>query len=64
MLKWAAIFIVVAAAASFLGFSGLAGAAVEISKVLAVVAVSICVILFAMVVTASKKVNDAFDQRR
>lgn len=64
MLKWAIIFLMIAAVASLLGFSGLAGAAAVIAKVLAVVTITICVILFAMVLTASKSIDKVMKGRR
>jgi uncharacterized membrane protein YtjA (UPF0391 family) len=46
MLRWAAIFLVIAIIAAIFGFGGVAGTAVGIAKVLFFVFIAICVILF------------------
>jgi uncharacterized membrane protein YtjA (UPF0391 family) len=46
MLRWAAIFLVIAIIAAIFGFGGIAGSAIGIAKVLFFIFVAICVILF------------------
>jgi uncharacterized membrane protein YtjA (UPF0391 family) len=48
MLRWAAIFLVVAIVAAVFGFGGLAGDAAWMAKVLLVVALVIAIVSFAM----------------
>lgn len=57
MLKWAAIFAVIALVAGILGFGGLAGAAWGIAKLLFWVFIAIAVILFVLGLTIYKKVT-------
>ena len=57
MLKWAAIFAVIALVAGILGFGGLAGAAWGIDKLLFWVFIAIAVILFVLGLTIYKKVT-------
>ncbi|MBU8540062.1 DUF1328 domain-containing protein [Falsiroseomonas tokyonensis] len=57
MLKWAVIFAVVALVLAVLGFGGLAGAAIEIAKLLFWLAIIIAVILFVLGFTVYKKVT-------
>ena len=57
MLKWAAIFAVIALVAGILGFGGLAGAAWGIAKLLFWVFIAIAVILFILGLTIYKKVT-------
>jgi uncharacterized membrane protein YtjA (UPF0391 family) len=55
MLKWAAIFAVIAFVAGILGFGGLAGAAWGIAKLLFWVFIAIAMILFVLGLTIYKK---------
>ncbi|MBU8545342.1 MULTISPECIES: DUF1328 domain-containing protein [Roseomonadaceae] len=57
MIKWAVIFAVVALVLAVLGFGGLAGAAIEIAKLLFWLAIIIAVILFVLGLTIYKKVT-------
>lgn len=57
MLKWAIVFAVVALVLAVLGFGGLAGAFIEIAKILFWLAVIIAVILFVLGFTIYKKVT-------
>lgn len=57
MIKWAVIFAVVALVLAVLGFGGLAGAAIEIAKLLFWLAIIIAVILFVLGFTIYKKVT-------
>lgn len=57
MIKWAIIFAVVALVLAVLGFGGLAGAAIEIAKILFWLAVIIAVALFVLGFTVYKKVT-------
>ncbi|MFZ4111223.1 MAG: DUF1328 domain-containing protein [Polymorphobacter sp.] len=57
MLKWAAIFAVIAFVAGILGFGGLAGAAWGIAKLLFWVFIAIAMILFVLGLTIYKKVG-------
>jgi uncharacterized membrane protein YtjA (UPF0391 family) len=57
MIKWAIIFAVAALVLALLGFGGLAGAAMEIAKILFWLAVIIAVILFVLGFTIYKKVT-------
>lgn len=57
MLKWAAIFAVIALVAGLLGFGGIAGAAWGVAKLLFWVFIAIAVILFVLGVTVYKKVT-------
>lgn len=57
ILKWAIIFLVVALVAGVLGFSGLAGAAMEIAKLLFYIALAIFVILLVLGFTVYKKIT-------
>ncbi|MGG5890631.1 DUF1328 domain-containing protein [Falsiroseomonas sp. HC035] len=57
MIKWAIIFAVAALVLALLGFGGLAGAAMEIAKILFWLAVIIAVILFVLGLTIYKKVT-------
>ncbi len=58
MLKWALIFFVVAIVAGALAFTGAAGAAAGIAKVLAFIAVAIFVIFLALGIFGAKKIMD------
>ncbi len=57
MLKWALIFAVAALVLAVLGFGGLAGAAIEIAKILFWLAVIIAVLLFVLGFTIYRKVT-------
>lgn len=57
MIKWALIFAVAALVLAILGFGGLAGAFIEIAKILFWLAVIIAVILFVLGYTVYKKVT-------
>jgi uncharacterized membrane protein YtjA (UPF0391 family) len=57
MLKWAAIFAVIAFVAGILGFGGLAGPAWGIAKLLFWVFIAIAMILFVLGLTIYKKVG-------
>lgn len=46
MLRWAAIFLIIAIIAALFGFGGIAGAAAGIAKTLFFIFIAICVILF------------------
>ena len=55
MLKWAMIFLVMALVLGLLGFGGLAGAFVQIAKILFWLAIIIFAILLALGLTIYKK---------
>ena len=57
MLKWALISALAALVLAVLGFGGLAGAAIEIAKILFWLAVIIAVILFVLGFTIYRKVT-------
>jgi uncharacterized membrane protein YtjA (UPF0391 family) len=57
MLKWAAIFAVIALVAGLLGFGGIAGAAWGVAKLLFWVFVAIAVVLFILGLTVYRKVT-------
>lgn len=57
MLKWAAIFAAVALVLAILGFGGLAGAFIDIAKILFWLAVIIAVALFVLGFAIYKKVT-------
>lgn len=46
MLRWAAIFLIIAIIAALFGFGGIAGAAAGIAQTLFFIFIAICVILF------------------
>ena len=46
MLRWAAIFLIIASIAALFGFGGIAGTAAGIAKTLFFIFIAICVILF------------------
>jgi uncharacterized membrane protein YtjA (UPF0391 family) len=54
MIKWAIIFAVIALVAGALGFTGVAGTAMGIAKILFWIAVVVAVILFLLGVTVYK----------
>ncbi|HEY5804830.1 MAG TPA: DUF1328 family protein [Lysobacter sp.] len=57
MIKWAAIFAIIALIAGALGFTGAAGAAMGIAKLLFWVGIVIAVILLIIGMTIAKKVT-------
>jgi uncharacterized membrane protein YtjA (UPF0391 family) len=57
MLKWAAIFAVIALVAGLLGFGGIAGAAWGVAKLLFWVFIAIAVVLFILGLTVYRKVT-------
>ncbi len=57
MIKWAIIFAVIGLIAGALGFSGMAGAAMNIAQFLFWAAIIIAVILFVLGLTIYKKVT-------
>lgn len=57
MLKWAIIFAVAALVLAILGFGGLAGAFIDIAKILFWLAVIIAVLFFVLGFTIYKKVT-------
>jgi uncharacterized membrane protein YtjA (UPF0391 family) len=57
MLKWAAIFALAALVLAVLGFGGLAGAMIDIAKILFWLAVIIAAALFVLGFTVYKKVT-------
>lgn len=57
MLKWAAIFAVIALLAGLLGFGGIAGAAWGVAKLLFWVFIAIAVVLFILGLTVYRKVT-------
>lgn len=56
MLKWAAIFLVVALVAAVLGFAGIAGAAAGIAKLLFFVFLAVFLIMLVMGLFAGSKI--------
>ena len=56
MLRWAFIFLVIALVAALLGFTGIAGAAASIAKVLFGIFLAVCLILFIAGLVAGRKV--------
>lgn len=56
MLKWAAIFLVIALAAALFGFTGIASAAAGIAKFLFFLFLVICLIFFVIGISIGKKV--------
>ncbi len=56
MLRWAAIFLVIAIIAAIFGFGGVAGAAVGIAKTLFFIFLAICVVLFLLGLFAGRGV--------
>ena len=57
MLKWAAIFAVIALVAGLLGFGGIAGTAWSIAQILFWIAIVIAVVLFVLGMTIYKSVS-------
>jgi uncharacterized membrane protein YtjA (UPF0391 family) len=56
MLRWAAIFLVIAIIAGLMGFTGIAGAAADIAKFLFFLFVAIFVIIFLLAIFAGRRV--------
>jgi uncharacterized membrane protein YtjA (UPF0391 family) len=48
MLSWAVIFFVIALIAAVLGFTGIAGTAVNIAWILAIIGIVLAIVFFAM----------------
>lgn len=57
MLKWAAIFFIIAIVAALFGFTGIAAGAAEIAKILFYIAVAIFVIFLLMGLFATSKLS-------
>lgn len=57
MIKWALIFLAIAAIAAVLGFSGIAGAAASVAKILFFVGLALFIILLIAGMVAAKKVT-------
>lgn len=57
MMKWALIFLVIAGLSALLGFSGIAGAAAGIAKILFFIGLALFVIFLIMGTVAAKKVT-------
>ena len=57
MIKWAIIFLVLGLIAGLLGFTGIAGAAIGIAKILFFIGIAIAIIMFILAVTVYKKVT-------
>ncbi len=57
MIKWAIIFAVIALIAGALGFTGAAGAAMGIAKLLFWVGIAIAVVLLIIGMTVAKKIS-------
>ncbi len=48
MLAWAAVFLIIALVAAVLGFSGIAGTAINIAWILAVIGIILAMVFFAL----------------
>ena len=57
MFRWALIFLAVALVAAVLGFGGIAGAAVDIAKILFVVGLGLFLLFLVLGVIGAKKVT-------
>ena len=57
MLKWAAIFLVIALIAALFGFTGIAAAAAGIAKFLFFLFLVICLVFFIIGISIGKKVT-------
>jgi uncharacterized membrane protein YtjA (UPF0391 family) len=55
MLRWAALFFVIAIIAAVLGFGGIAGAAADIAKFLFFLFIAIFVVLFLLAIFVGKR---------
>ena len=62
MIKWAIIFLVIAAVLAVLGFGGLAGALVDIAIILFFVALALFVIFLILGLLAGRKVAKSLDR--
>ncbi|MDB6066208.1 MAG: hypothetical protein JWR26_2416 [Pedosphaera sp.] len=56
MLRWAAIFLIIAIIAALFGFGGIAGAAAGIAKTLFFIFIAICVVLFLVGLFAGRRI--------
>lgn len=56
MLRWSAIFFIIALIAAVFGFGGIASGAVEIAKILFFVAIAIFVVTLVIGMMAGKKI--------
>lgn len=57
MVKWALVFLAVGLIAGLFGFTGLAGAAVDIAKILFFIAITVFVVMLILGYTIFKKVT-------
>lgn len=57
MIKWAAIFFIIAIVAALFGFTGIAASAVEIAKILFYIALAIFVIFLILGLFAKSKIT-------
>ena len=57
MIKWALVFLVVGLIAGVLGFTGLAGAAIGVAKILFFIGLALFVIMLVLGYTVFKKVT-------
>lgn len=57
MLKWALIFLIVALIAGALGFTGVAGVATGIAKILFGLFLFVCLIFFVLALFVGKKIS-------
>ncbi len=57
MIKWALIFLAIGLVAGLLGFTGLAGAAVDIAKILFFIAIVIFLVMLVLGMTVFKKIT-------
>lgn len=64
MLKWALIFLIIAAVLAGFGFTGLAGAAVGVAKFLAIFALIIFAVLLYLTFKTAKGVAETVRGRR
>jgi len=55
MLRWAAIFLVIALVAALFGFTGIATAAAGIAKLLFIVFLVVCLIFFVLGMSATRR---------
>jgi uncharacterized membrane protein YtjA (UPF0391 family) len=57
MIRWAVIFLIIGLVAGLLGFTGIAGAAVGIAKILFFVAIAIFLIMVVLGYTVLKRIE-------
>lgn len=57
MIRWAVIFLIIGLVAGLLGFTGIAGAAVGIAKILFFVGIALFVIMLALGYTVLKRIE-------